>query len=94
MLWAFVLVNKVFSPQYIVWLIPFVALAERRVMVLFFVIAALTIYVYPFHWQEFTAGRLVPVLALNVRNLLGIGLLVMLVTRTAKTATEKSGRET
>jgi hypothetical protein len=75
---AFIVVNKVFSPQYIVWLIPFVALLEWRAIAMFACIMALTVYVYPFHWEEVQEGQLIVVLALNCRNMLVIGLVLLL----------------
>jgi uncharacterized membrane protein len=73
-----VIVSKVFSPQYIIWFIPFVALLPWRAVVVFLVIEALTIYVYPFHFRELLDGALVPTLAVNCRNLLVIGLALWL----------------
>jgi hypothetical protein len=76
-LFTFIIVNKVFSPQYIVWLIPFVPLLPGRAIALFLVIAALTIYVYPFHFRELLDGELVPALALTCRNLLVVGFIFL-----------------
>ncbi len=75
---VFIIVNKVFSPQYIVWLIPFVPLLTGRGIAVFLAIAALTIYVYPFHFEHLVYGQLVPALALNCRNLLVVGLILLL----------------
>jgi hypothetical protein len=75
---VFIMVNKVFSPQYMVWLIPFVPLLPGRAIAVFVTIAALTIYVYPFHFRELLDGQLVAALAVNVRNLLVIGLILLL----------------
>jgi len=85
MLLAALVGNKVFSPQFLIWLIPFVPLLPGRTVALFAGIAALTIYVYPFQYQPFLNGELVPVLALNCRNLLVIALtLVVLFPREHK----------
>jgi hypothetical protein len=78
MLLVFIIVNKVFSPQYIVWLIPFVPVLPARAIALFGGISVLTIYVYPFHWLELLDGHLAPTLALNCRNLLVLVLIFVL----------------
>ncbi|MCW5849786.1 MAG: DUF2029 domain-containing protein [Anaerolineae bacterium] len=80
---AFVLPNKVFSPQYLVWLIPLLPMLRDRqrwlVWGLFGFILALTQYVYPSHWVELT--RFLdprPIFALAARNILLLPLFVLL----------------
>ena len=42
-----ILANKVFSPQYVIWLLPFVPLMSARKSLLFLVIMVLTVVEYP-----------------------------------------------
>ena len=80
---AFVLPNKVLSPQYLVWLIPLLPLLRDRqrwaVWGLFGLILALTQYVYPGHWVELTRfldrGA---IFTLAARNILLLPLFVLL----------------
>jgi hypothetical protein len=80
---AFLATAKVFSPQYIVWLLPFAALLSLRQGLIFFAMFALTFVVYPASWSAFIAYDPLPLIALNVRNLLLVGLLVALVNELA-----------
>ena len=80
---AFVLPNKVLSPQYLVWLIPLLSLLRDRqrwlVWGLFGFILALTQYVYPGHWVDLT--RFLDtraIFALAARNILLLPLFVLL----------------
>lgn len=67
---AFIATNKVFSPQYMIWLLPFVALLPRRAAVLLSVVFVLTILLFPFSLDPLLGLRLWAVLLLNLRNLL------------------------
>jgi hypothetical protein len=73
------LANKVLSPQYIGWLLPFAALLPWRQALLVVVICALTTFVYPIHFADLRAADPVAVAALNVRNLLLLVLFAWLV---------------
>jgi hypothetical protein len=75
---TFIATNKVFSPQYLVWLLPFAPLLRRRQAILFAVICALTIVLFPFDYDDLLAMQLLPVLLLNLRNLLVVALLLWL----------------
>lgn len=81
MLLIFLATNKVFSPQYLIWLLPFVPLVTNGQRVLFVVIAALTIALFPFYYDQLLAFELAPVLILNARNLLVIAALPWLLSR-------------
>jgi hypothetical protein len=70
---AFILTSKVFSPQYIIWLLPFVPLIEVRQARFFMIIAALTMILYPFIYALLIEAEPASVLMLNLRNLLAIG---------------------
>jgi hypothetical protein len=71
-----ILTNKVLSPQYLVWLLPFAALMPARQSLLLVAILALTTLIYPLAFQSLIRTAPLTVLALNVRNL---GLLVLFV---------------
>jgi hypothetical protein len=80
---AFIITNKVFSPQYIIWLLPFAPLLRPRQTLLFLAIAVLTITVFPFDYNQLLAMQRLPVVLLNLRNLLVIVLLGWLVVERA-----------
>ena len=71
---AFMLFNKVFSAQYIVWFCPLLPLLNIRFhnfMVLLLLIAgAFTIYIYPFNYINFEYYETLPVFLMAGRNLL------------------------
>jgi hypothetical protein len=62
--------NKVLSPQYVSWLLPFGALLPWRKSLLLVVICALTTYEYPIAFDALRKFETVAVLALNLRNVL------------------------
>ena len=64
------LTNKVFSPQYLVWMLPFGALFRRPQAYLLLVICVLTILVFPLNYQALLKMQPLLVLILNARNLL------------------------
>ena len=66
--------SKVYSIQYIVWLLPFMAFLRGRAFWLAAAIAALTMPIHPLLYSELIAQEALPVLLLNLRN----GLLVAL----------------
>lgn len=80
---AFIVPNKVLSPQYFVWLIPFIPLLVGRsrwlIMALFAIILGLSQYIYPHHWVELTTflDRWT-ILAVMARNVLLIPLFILL----------------
>lgn len=72
------LANKVLSPQYACWLLPFGALLPRRQSLLLVVICALTTFVYPISISDLLAAEPIAVTAVNLRNLLLIVLFAWL----------------
>ena len=66
--------SKVFSIQYVVWLVPFAALLPGRKFWLAAAIVALTIPIHPLLYEQLIEQEAMPVLILNLRN----GLLVAL----------------
>ncbi len=75
---AFIITNKVFSPQYLIWLLPFAPLLRLRQACALLAICALTITLFPFNYAHLLSMELLPVLLLNLRNLLVVALLVWL----------------
>jgi uncharacterized membrane protein len=72
---AFIITNKVFSPQYVIWLLPFAPLLRLRQASALLAICALTIVLFPFNYDHLLDMELLPVLLLNLRNLLTAALL-------------------
>lgn len=70
---VFILTNKVFSAQYLIWLCPLLPMIARRgrdiLWLLFIVAAALTQYVFPYAYFAFEQGEPYAVIMLAVRNL-------------------------
>jgi hypothetical protein len=80
---GFVAAGKVLSPQYMIWLFPFVALAEgavwRTARILFLACCMLTSAVYPWSFSELLRFAPLGIAILNLRNMLLIVLLGLLV---------------
>lgn len=76
---VFILANKVFSPQYLAWLLPFVPFAARGRRALAIAVFALTIVLFPYNFDHLVQMQISAVLLLNVRNLLALALAVWLV---------------
>jgi len=87
---VFMLTNKVFSAQYLIWLCPLLPLVTggRRflVWVLFVVAAALTQYVYPYNYTRFELVESLPVFSLAVRNLLLVAAAILIALSNRTTA--------
>ena len=73
--------NKVFSPQYVVWILPFAALLPRRQALVVAAICAITVFIYPLNYTPLVKLDPGMIAILNVRNLLVVALLVWLVDR-------------
>ncbi len=82
---VFLLTNKVFSTQFVVWPIPLVAVAPavdprlRRLPVLMFLVTALTMHGFPYDYLGLVHMNAAPVLFLNARNALVAAMLVAVV---------------
>jgi hypothetical protein len=72
---AFIATNKVFSAQYIVWLLPFAPLLRARQVVVLVIVCVMTIVIFPFTYGNLLAMQVIPVLLLNVRNILVVALI-------------------
>ncbi len=79
---AFIASGKVFSPQYLIWPIPFLAVLEgpvaRRSRLLFLAICAMSLLA-PSAFSALSRTHLVLILAFTARNLLVLGLLALMV---------------
>lgn len=76
---VFILTGKVFSPQYIIWLLPFGTFLKARYLPLLFSVLFLTLVDFPFLFDSLTLLELVPVLIVNLRNLAAVLLMVGLI---------------
>jgi hypothetical protein len=70
------LADKVFSPQYLVWLLPFGALLPRRAAIPLAVASFLTLLVYPIGYPDLIHLRTPLIVLLLLRNLLLLALLL------------------
>ena len=66
--------SKVFSIQYVVWLVPFAALLTGRRFWLAAAVVALTIPIHPLLYGDLVKQDALPILVLNLRNLLVVAL--------------------
>lgn len=74
-----ILVNKVLSPQYLVWLLPFGALLPRWRSLWFLGACLLTTVIYPLSFSSLLALDPLMIVVLNARNLMLVVLFVWLV---------------
>lgn len=74
-----ILTNKVLSPQYLVWLLPFAALLPARQSLALVPILALTTLIYPLSFQSLVSVEAPAVIALNIRNAMLLALYVWIV---------------
>lgn len=72
---VFIVTNKVFSPQYLIWLLPFAPLLHPRQALLLLLASLITTLLFPFDYASLIAMNPLPVLLLNMRNLLMLVLL-------------------
>ena len=88
---VFIATNKVFSPQFILWICPLMPLFSGRWQkvgwMVFLVVAYLTWYVYPMNYFGLADGQQVVTNALVLRNTLMILLIVLLVMSPAHEST-------
>ena len=76
---VFIAFGKVFSPQYLIWLIPFVALTRRRLSVLLLGAALLaTQFYWPNHYSELISFKPFATGVVLTRNLLVVAIAVSL----------------
>jgi uncharacterized membrane protein len=77
---VFTLTNKVFSPEYIIWIYPFIALitGNRRTLscLLFILIGLMTFFIYPIYYTGILLGDVLVCGILLLRNLSLLGLAI------------------
>lgn len=76
---TFVVSSKVFSPQYLVWLLPFAPFLRTKQIHIFIAICVLTLAIFPFFYDPLIEMQLLSVLLLNVRNFAIVGLTAWLI---------------
>ena len=72
------LTSKVYSIQYVVWIVPFVALLRGRQFWLGAAVVALTMPIHPILYADLVQQEALPILVLNLRNALVVALTVWL----------------
>jgi hypothetical protein len=70
--------SKVFSPQYIIWLLPFAPLLRPRQFWLMVAIFAMTMGIFPAAYSHLLRMQVPSVLLLNLRNFSILALLLWL----------------
>jgi uncharacterized membrane protein len=77
----FILANKVFSPQFIIWLFPLIPLLTTRgsslPWLMFMMVGLMTAFVYPKDYGGLEYGELLAIGMLVLRNLVLIGLAIL-----------------
>ena len=86
------LTSKVFSIQYVVWLVPFAALLPGWKFWLAAVAVALTMPIHPFLFSDLVAQEALPIVVLNVRNALLVTLAVWVVVDLGRVRVEAPAR--
>jgi hypothetical protein len=75
---VFIATNKVFSPQFMLWVLPFAPLLRPRHAATLLAAVFLTVLIYPFNYQGLLDLQVLPVLLLNLRNILVVVLILWL----------------
>jgi uncharacterized membrane protein len=69
---VFILTSKVFSPQYIIWIFPFIPLVignwRTTCGLLFIMVGLMTFFIYPKYYAGIEHGELITVVTLVLRN--------------------------
>lgn len=86
----FILLNKVLSPQYLIWLLPLIPFCRFRTSLIFTVTLVLTVLIFPGHYYDLISKQLLMVLVLNIRNGLLVWLFIELVSEVASARSRRS----
>ena len=92
LLLVFMATNKVFSPQYIVWLLPFIPALQGinyGMAAIFFIT---TIFIYPYSYPSISQGTISGAMLINFRNFLMLVILGTTFTKAAPNRTPASSR--
>lgn len=81
---TFIVTNKVFSPQYVLWLLPFAPLLRPRQAAVVLLVFVLTTIDYPLTFPHLTAMETPAILLINLRNFLVFALMGMLLAEPKK----------
>ena len=73
--------NKVFSPQYVIWLIPFAALLTRGQAYLVAAASLVTSVIFPLNYEQLIAQEPWPIVLVNIRNGLVVAVLAWVLVR-------------
>ena len=65
---AFILANKVFSPQYLIWLLPFVPLLRPRPALSLIAVFTLTTAIFPYNFPQLCSLVPMAICLVNLRN--------------------------
>jgi len=80
---VFILTCKVFSPQYIIWLLPFTPLITQKlkylIWLLFVAAGTMTFFIFPEYYDSLRNGSVAVILLLIARNVAVFGLLLLLI---------------
>jgi len=76
--------SKVYSIQYVVWIVPFLALLRGRVFWVGLAVVALTMPIHPILYTDLVRQDALPVLVLNLRNALVLALTAWLLVDLAR----------
>ncbi|WP_322799143.1 hypothetical protein [Thermoflexus sp.] len=75
---VFAAAGKVFSLQYVIWWLPLMPLLPTRFFALGLILNELTVLIFPFSFDALLEFRPLPVLLVNLRNLIALGLAAQL----------------
>jgi uncharacterized membrane protein len=80
---VFILTCKVFSPQYMIWLLPLIPLLTQKsknvIWLLFVVAAIMTFFIFPQYYDRLRGGSLIIIATLVIRNVTLFGILLLLI---------------
>jgi uncharacterized membrane protein len=80
---VFILTCKVFSPQYIIWLLPLIPLITQKsknvIWLLFVMVGIMTFFIFPQYYDGLRGGSLITIATLVIRNMALVGILLLLI---------------
>lgn len=76
---TFIVTSKVFSPQYLVWVLPFAPFLRTQQIRVFIAICVLTLAIFPFFYDSLIEMNFLAILLLNLRNITMVSLMAWLI---------------